>query len=321
MKSERLNIELNRKTILIFLIFNFGIWIVSAIFDFAFGPMLCNLLCIPQMYHTEMVSFFDVLILNIPPMLLLHRILIMIIFYFLSLSIYFFVILKKLKISEQNLFNSNASKNKLFGIIAHDLRSPFNGILGLSKILVEEHRDMTQDEIHDFSTAFYQSSQNLYNFLEDLLIWAKSQMNQINIEKCEVDLNETFKIISRLFEQNLKSKNISFKTEITDKQIIVTDKNIFDTVLRNIGGEIKITHSKDNNNKNVISVIDNGVGISEDDIMKIFKMDSKFTTPGTNNEKGTGLGLLLCKELTEKIGGEIRISSKIGSGTIVSLTI
>jgi signal transduction histidine kinase len=331
MKSERLNLKINKKSILMFLTFNIAIWIVSAVFDFAFGPLLCNLLCIPQMYHTDIASFIDVLLMNIPPMLLLHRILIMLIFYFLSLCIYFYVILKKLRISEQNLFNSNKSKNRLFGIIAHDLRSPFNELLGLTEILNNEHKDLSNEELHEITDSLMKSTKNLYNFLDDMLIWAKTQMKQIIIENTEIDMYEVAEILGRLYEQNLKNKNITYLSEIPKGTMIQSDRNILDTVMRNLisnaikftknGGEIKIGFIKDENKNSVISVIDNGVGISEEGLSNVFKIDAIFTNPGTNGEKGTGLGLILCKDLIEMVGGSISITSKIDSGTIVSIKI
>jgi K+-sensing histidine kinase KdpD len=315
----------------IFLLLNAIVWIISALVDYFFGVQLCNILCIPMMHHTENIGFIDVLFMNIPPMLLLHRILILLIFYFLTLSIYLLLLLKKLRISEQNLYQANKAKNKLFGIISHDLRSPFSGLIGLSKVLVDEHKDLNNEELREISTSLLKSSNQLYYFLDDLLLWAKSQMKQINIEKVNLDLYESIEILGRLYEQNLKNKNIAFKSEITPNEIIKTDKNIFDTVMRNLisnaikftnnGGIIKITLTHDKSNKTFISVIDNGVGISEDGLSKVFRMDSKYTNPGTNGEQGTGLGLLLCKDLIEKIDGSINITSKIAFGTTVTLSI
>jgi len=142
---------------------------------------------------------------------------------------------------------------------------------------------------------------------------------------------EVAEILGRLYEQNLKNKNITFKSEVLKGSMIQSDRNILDTVMRNLisnaikftknGGEIKIGFIKDENKNSVISVIDNGVGISEEGLEKVFRIDSKFTNPGTNGEKGTGLGLILCKDLIEMVGGSISITSKIDSGTTVSIKI
>jgi len=176
MKIKYLDITVTYKTILKLILFNLAIWTLSAIFDYFFGNKFCNYLCYPQMYHSEEIGFVDVFILNIPPMLLFHRILIMMIFYFLTVSIYLLFIFRKLKKSEKELQLSNNTKNKLFGIIAHDLRSPFNGLIGLSKILVDEHKDLKIEELQEISENILKGTKQLYNFLDDMLIWAKTQM-------------------------------------------------------------------------------------------------------------------------------------------------
>lgn len=218
----------------------------------------------------------------------------------------------------------NSSKDKFFSIIAHDLKSPLSGLLGFTEILVEEFDDLDDEEKREFIGHSHQASKNLMALLENLLEWSRIQIGNNAFEPEEVALEPIIEEIFSLFNQNAKSKNIQLVKNIDSEVNVVADQNMIKTILRNLisngikftndGGTVSIS-AEEQNEFIKISVSDSGVGISKENINKLFKIDGGFTTPGTTNERGTGLGLVLCKELVEKNGGKISVESEPGRGT------
>ena len=227
--------------------------------------------------------------------------------------------------AQEELRQLNASKDKFFSIIAHDLRGPFSGFLGLSELLAEEYKELEPVEISQIAESMNKAAKRLFSFLENLLEWSRTQMGRMEYNPTKLDIFETAIRIIGLFTANADEKGISLESKIEKNTFVVADNNMLNTIVRNLvsnalkfthsGGKITISADEISDNEIMISVSDTGIGIKAEDIQKIFKIDSKFTTPGTSNEQGTGLGLILCKEFVEKHGGELFIESAVGKGT------
>mgnify|MGYP003624500144 CR=1 FL=1 len=226
----------------------------------------------------------------------------------------------KLKLEELNL-----TKDKLFSIVAHDLRSPFNSILGFSKLLIENLKDFELAESEKYVGFINSSAQNTLVLLENLLSWAKSQTGQITFNPQKIVLSS---IISEVIEQSNSAaiaKDISLIHKQADEIEAYADEDILKTVLRNlISNAIKFTKTGGCINMVVItkqkhveiSIADNGIGINEEKLKTLFNIASNTSSPGTANEKGSGLGLVLCKEFVEKLGGSIWVESELGKGSV-----
>jgi len=237
---------------------------------------------------------------------------------------------EKLILSEINLKDLNATKDKFFSIIAHDLKNPFQSLLGFSETLFNQIEELKKEDIVEYSRLIYESSQNLFNLLGNLLQWAKSQLGNINVTPTDINLYESLDDILSLLKISIEKKKITITNLIPEDNVIFADKHVVSTLLRNlisnaikftnIGGEVIIS-SEIVNKEIVISVKDNGKGISEEDIQKLFKIDQEFSTKGTENESGTGLGLILCKELITQSNGEIFVESILGKGSNFKFTL
>ena len=224
----------------------------------------------------------------------------------------------------------NLGANKFFSIIAHDLKSPLSALIGFTEILNNEFDQLTEIEKKEFIGHAFIAAKNLNALLENLLEWARIQMGGIPIKPEILKVSSVVDDIKNLFTQNAYSKKIYFIQKIDSHITVISDKNSLNTILRNlISNAIKFSH--DNSTVTIsadiegdfvrISVEDNGTGISEDDLQKLFRDDLNYTTIGTSKERGTGLGLLICKELVEKNGGRIWAESEIGKGTKMIFTL
>ncbi|MBK7105502.1 MAG: PAS domain S-box protein [Ignavibacteriae bacterium] len=233
--------------------------------------------------------------------------------------------------SETRLKELNASKDKFFSIISHDLRSPFTSIIGFAEVMVEDFENLSKDEIKEFTNSIYKSSKNVQNLLENLLQWSRIQTGRIEFNPINFEVNNLINDVIALYQVNAARKKITLVNLIEKQFKVNADKFMIDTVLRNLvsnaikftpqGGTIKINVEDLDENTLTISVIDSGVGIKEDIIDKLFKIDSHITTKGTDKEKGTGLGLILCKEFIEKHSGKIWVESKIEQGSEFKFTL
>ncbi|MFH0733738.1 MAG: PAS domain-containing sensor histidine kinase [bacterium] len=225
---------------------------------------------------------------------------------------------------------TNTSKDKFFSIIAHDLKSPFQGILGFYNILKDEYDTLEKDEIKFMVTNMGESAKNLYALIENLLEWSRVQLGKIECIKEIFDLNLLIYSVKSMLNGNLIKKSISVVIESKDDISIYADRKMINSVLSNLlsnsikftnkGGKITIsTEVKKKFAK--ISIIDNGIGMDNKTLKALFKIDSNVSRNGTENEKGTGLGLILCKEFIERNGGKINVKSKINEGSIFTFTI
>jgi len=237
---------------------------------------------------------------------------------------------EKIKNSEAQLRKLNATKDKFFSIIAHDLRNPFNIIIGLSEILRENAEDFLKDELIEISEKIYNNSNIAFNLLENLLEWSRAQTGGLHYELMKLIVNYPIYDNINIVSSQAKSKNITILFSPEKNYEVYADKNLLGIVIRNLltnaikfshsGGEVRVDCIESDEELSV-SVRDNGIGIKEADLEKLFKIDEKFVTPGTNKEKGTGLGLLLCKEFVELMNGKISVKSEPEKGSVFSFTL
>ena len=229
-----------------------------------------------------------------------------------------------LKKSSSKLKISNATKDKMFSIIAHDLRGPIGNLKAMMELIIESPEEFETDELKDVMVSLKESSVSTYELLENLLSWAKSQQNLIEYNPKVYNINKIILNTIKIFNNSAQRKNIKISTELSDNMQVIIDVNMIRTVMRNLihnaikftkeNGEIIITN-KLKENYAIISVKDNGIGIAEKNITKLFDNNQFFTTYGTNQEKGTGLGLPLCKEFIEKNNGKIWVESSTDGST------
>lgn len=222
------------------------------------------------------------------------------------------------------LMQSNQSKDKILSIISHDLVSPFNVLIGTSELLMEDLDKKDLENAKNNGLLLQQTSEETYRFISNLLNWARSQQKSIKLHKEEFDISLMMLEVKSMFGNQAKLKNISLNINIIENLKINADKNLIHIVLVNLlnnalkftnrNGTINLSLEKEQNQIKV-SVKDNGIGIPPDRMVLLFKNQTIESHPGTGNEKGTGLGLLLCKEFVEMNGGEIHVNSEEGQGS------
>ncbi len=238
---------------------------------------------------------------------------------------------ERLATQNTELHKLNAEKDRFFGIIAHDLKSPFNGILGFSNVLVEQMREKNYTGIDKYAHIIKQSSERAMDLLMNLMEWSQSQTGHMEFAPEKLEMVQLINEITLLFDNIAGQKSIVIKRFLPPNAFVVADKAMISTVLRNLisnaikftypGGEIAILVEKNSQSVLRISVHDDGVGIPKNSIHKLFQIDKNYSTKGTNNEKGTGLGLVLCKEFVEKNGGKIWVESEEGKGSDFKFTL
>ncbi|HEY4788032.1 MAG TPA: ATP-binding protein [Bacteroidales bacterium] len=237
---------------------------------------------------------------------------------------------ENIKASGHKLFELNAAKDKFFSIISHDLKSPFNNILGFSELLYSNLDSYNKDLIRQISEQLYNSAKTAFDLLENLLEWSNLQTQRIEYEPRQTNLSELFNLCLPFLQVMVTAKHITFEFDIPAGLTVFTDSNLTKTIIRNLlSNAIKFSHShgkitvtvKEYDSFAHISIIDNGVGIPAQNLNKLFRIDNKYSTLGTMNERGTGLGLILCKELVEKQGGTLSVTSQEGKGSNFTFTL
>lgn len=235
----------------------------------------------------------------------------------------------KLALSESELKKLVQTKDKLFSIIAHDLRSPFTALVGLTEVLATDSASMDQAKRDEFGGIIHSSSTKLLSLIDNLLHWSRSQTGKITINPQKINLYSLTHDVTSVLQLQATPKNIVLINETPNDIHIVADYNTMSTVLRNlISNAIKFTEP---NGKVVIaasqsikgttlSVTDSGVGISPENQKKLFKLEHSYSTKGTSNETGTGLGLVVCKEFIEQNNGTITLTSTLNVGTTFNVT-
>ncbi|MBC8005087.1 MAG: PAS domain-containing sensor histidine kinase [Verrucomicrobia bacterium] len=237
---------------------------------------------------------------------------------------------KALRDSETRLIELNSTKDKFFSIIAHDLKGPFNSILGFSELLTDRIKDNDYEEIEKYAMIIHNSARRAMDLIMNLLEWSRSQTGRMEFNPENMDLVSLIRTISQLLNDIALQKLITLYTETPEHVMVFADKAMMGTVMRNlISNAIKFTNpegeiviSIDHKmNKLIVTVADNGVGIKPEGIEKLFVIEKSYSTVGTQGEKGTGLGLILCKEFIERHGGEIWVESEFGKGSKFHFTI
>ncbi len=226
------------------------------------------------------------------------------------------------------LINTNQTKDKLLSIISHDLRSPIASLKNVLEMV--SIGDMTQDEFKTISVALSQNVNAVFHTMDNLLQWSQTQLRGIKANPKTVELNAICKEIIELFHNITTAKNVSIINNLTDEMLVYADENHVKVILRNIiANAVKFSHSgseivvKGSARRNFIriTVADNGIGMTQDKIEKIMNAELTISAAGTKGEKGTGIGLLLCREFIETNGGKMTIQSEIDKGTTVSFTL
>ena len=237
------------------------------------------------------------------------------------------------EINEKNkqLVKLNAEKDKFFSIIAHDLRSPFNGFLSLTELMADKTEKFSQAEFVENSKALNEAARLLYKLLGNLLEWAQIHKGSISFIPKEINLSNIISQNIEIINQRALQKGITIISEVPDTEKVYADEKMINTVLRNLlsnavkftrkDGKIIIKSKLLDDNTIEVSIEDNGVGIPEKDVKRLFKIEEKVSSEGTEGEPSTGLGLLLCKEFVELNKGEISVESETGKGSTFSFTL
>jgi PAS domain S-box-containing protein len=237
---------------------------------------------------------------------------------------------EKIKNINAELTESNETKDKFFSIIAHDLRGPLSGLAQLLEILVTDYNEMDEGEKTEIVTEAANVSKSTYALIENLLEWSRIQAGRISFEPKMINIYTLVGLIETLYNQNIKNKGITLNVAVDSDVNVYADKDMTETVLRNlISNAIKFTPhsgsvfvtSESDEKFCTIKVQDTGIGMEQETIDKLFRIDVNHTSLGTANEPGTGLGLILCKELVEKQGGKIEVESKINEGSTFYFTL
>ncbi|MCF8355694.1 MAG: HAMP domain-containing histidine kinase, partial [Melioribacteraceae bacterium] len=237
----------------------------------------------------------------------------------------------EIKSKNKELRKINAEKDKFFSILAHDLKSPFNSLLGLSELIISEIENFSRDELLEYSKSFYSSISNLYKLIENLLEWAQLQRGTLSFEQSDFNMHSIIQDAIDTYKENIRSKEIVVVNKVPHNQTVYADSNMINSVIRNLlSNAVKFTMRKGTitfqareikGNRIHVTVRDSGVGISKSDLKILFDLDDKVRRKGTEGEPSTGLGLMLCKEFIEKNGGVLWVESEPGKGSAFNFTL
>jgi signal transduction histidine kinase/Tfp pilus assembly protein PilF len=249
--------------------------------------------------------------------------------FLISIFIYWFY--NKIRHKNLELKESNAAKDKFFAVIAHDLRGPTGNLAAFLEYLNDSYNELSPAELKEILLSLYKSAENVSALLENLLIWAQSQLNKVEFRPAELKLSDVIQNSIKGLRQSADNKQIDIMFELNDQIFVLADPNMVQTIVRNLltnaikftcrGGSVIIRTEVRNINNAYIQIIDNGVGIERSSLSKIFDISNTLHTSGTEDEKSTGLGLILVKDFIEKNKGTISIDSEKGKGTVVSFTL
>jgi two-component system CheB/CheR fusion protein len=238
---------------------------------------------------------------------------------------------KEIKLINDQLVLLNSEKDKFFSIIAHDLKSPFQGLLGLTDIMVQEESGYSAEEWSQMGSDLHRIATNLFSLLKNLLEWAQMQKGSIPFQPKEILLSDLIEEIVETLKKRSEQKGISIVNSVSNHVYAYADGNMIKSVLINLisnavkftprNGQVTITADNTASEMIKISVADTGVGMQLSEVDKLFKIGEKIGKIGTDGELSTGLGLLLCKEFVEKQGGQIFVESEKGKGSIFSFTV
>jgi signal transduction histidine kinase len=236
----------------------------------------------------------------------------------------------KLRHTQQKLREANAAKDKFFSIIAHDLRSPFNALVGMSQFLANGIENLDAETAKEFLRGMHRSSKNAFNLLENLLEWARVQTGRLPMKPERINVSELVKENLSLFQVNINNKQLQVENTLRDSEPAYADRNAVQAIFRNLlsnaikftpqGGTIALS-SRQLADRRAFTVKDDGVGMDEETRRGLFRIDVRQSSAGTDSEKGSGLGLILSKEFVERNGGEIDVESEEGKGSMFTFTL
>ncbi len=239
--------------------------------------------------------------------------------------------LNALNASKQKLKKANKTKDQFLSIISHDLKNPIYAILGLSRIINKRYEEQDDRKRRNLLSKLEAAAKNTYSLLEQLLNWSKSQRDEIDFHPEKLSLNELVQEVFGLLQETAQQKQITLHSNLSANTMVIADKPMLYTILRNLisnalkfsfqGGQVAITSHNKMKGFIEVAVKDNGIGIPQEEIPKLQSLEHTYKQKGTNNEEGTGLGLILCKNFIEKHGGRLTISSEEQKGTTVSITL
>jgi signal transduction histidine kinase len=237
---------------------------------------------------------------------------------------------KRLTKYSEELDELNQTKNRLISIISHDLKNPFHSLIGFSDLLVLEAERFSEEEKLSFYKSINETSKKAFELLQNLLDWTRLQTSEIPFKPTDLRVTETIQSVFGLVNSYARDKGIVMQTKVSEDTMVYADSRMFETVLRNIlshavkytpfGGKISIS-ARDQNEVIQFDVEDTGVGMDGEQVANLFDVDKKASRPGTNNELGTGFGLILCREFVKKNGGELTVESSPGKGSTFSFTV
>ena len=222
---------------------------------------------------------------------------------------------EKLNSIASELAETNAMKDKFFSIISHDMRTPFHGLLGFSDYLITDLDSLSKEDIRQICSSINSSAKGLFNYFDNLLAWSNVQSGRLKFKNTSIKISEIINRAINIINVNANTKEIKINTEMDESLYVYSDENMLSSVVQNlisnavkftkIGGNVLIKTMSKNDNVEV-SILDTGVGMNEEKLKNLFKIDHASSSKGTSNEKGTGLGLIIAKELIEKQGGRLR---------------
>ena len=240
------------------------------------------------------------------------------------------ITVQKLQESEQNLLDLNHVKDKFFSIISHDLRSPLSTLNSFMNILIHYSGQLSEEDMNKLVKRTQKSLGGLTELLDNLLQWAKTQMNHTHFDPKSIQIQQLVDDTVNLLKVTAEEKQINLEVNIQPNLSVFADPNMLSFVLRNLlVNAFKFTHkqgkviiqAQEEGGKTLITVQDTGIGIAQENLPKLFNIQQHFSTKGTQNEKGIGLGLYLCKEFIEKHQGTISVQSQVGKGTTFTITL
>lgn len=285
-------------------------------------------------YHWKIVSFIPFHVLNEKSNLRWKQVILFLFLLFVSWLFILYRLIRaqyfKLKSQEEliereiALRELNATKDKLFSIIAHDLINPFNSIIGFSRVLRQQIKEKDYEGIEEYAEIIHDSSTRAMDLLSNLLEWSRSQIGKIAFNPVYYNLSNQIQEAVLFLKDTAEVKSIKITTQMQSDLTVFAHNEMISTVLRNLisnavkftmpGGEIVVA-AEEQKGFVMISVCDNGVGMNKDHLAKLFHISENYTTLGTAKEKGTGLGLMLCKEFIDKHKGRIWVESEVGKGS------
>lgn len=231
--------------------------------------------------------------------------------------------------SEERLRALNSEKDKLFSIIAHDLRSPISAFLSLTNLFIDDSQDMSRDEIREIALSMNRSAESLSGLLDNLLQWSRMQRNEVKIRPEALDVRLLIERNLQIYSEAILNKQLTVETTIHGIPKVFADENMLNTTLRNLisnaikftqkGGKVTISAWMEEDGIVSITVSDTGIGMSQEMLNTLFTIDSHNSRPGTDGEPSSGLGLILCKDFTERNNGKLLVSSTPGKGSVFKL--